>query len=84
MCPVFEIGPMQGLERFSCPSKDGKGYKCIMDHEICDGYYDCPNKEDEDRTMCMFYKAVSTIYINVDQFLSFLISLSLSQSFKLN
>lgn len=26
---------------------------------FCDGYYDCPNGEDEERVSCMYYKLVS-------------------------
>ncbi|KAK2715759.1 uncharacterized protein LOC136036956 [Artemia franciscana] len=47
-----------GLERFACPSDSHGRYLCLDDHQLCDGYYDCPGKEDEDRKSCMFYKTM--------------------------
>ncbi|XP_015781933.1 putative protein TPRXL [Tetranychus urticae] len=52
-CPSSE----DGIDRFACPSADRMGrYRCIEDHVLCNGFYDCPNGEDEDRKSCMFYK----------------------------
>ncbi|CAG0886483.1 unnamed protein product [Cyprideis torosa] len=46
-----------GFDRFACPSPDTFGrYKCIDAHALCDGYIDCPEKQDEDRMACMFFK----------------------------
>lgn len=59
--PQIECPPaMDGMERFACPSPDRQGrYRCIDDHVLCDGFIDCPGREDEDRQACMFYKTVS-------------------------
>uniref|UniRef100_A0A336KAK1 CSON005883 protein n=1 Tax=Culicoides sonorensis TaxID=179676 RepID=A0A336KAK1_CULSO len=56
--PQIECPPaMDGMERFACPSPDRQGrYRCIDDHVLCDGFIDCPGREDEDRQACMFYK----------------------------
>ncbi|RWS15403.1 uncharacterized protein B4U79_11268, partial [Dinothrombium tinctorium] len=52
-CPAAE----DGTGRFACPSPDKLGrYRCIDDHVLCDGFIDCPNAEDEDRSSCMFFK----------------------------
>jgi len=49
-----------GMERFACPTPDAVGrYRCVDDHVLCDGFIDCPNAEDENRSACMFYKTVS-------------------------
>ncbi|KPM07756.1 hypothetical protein QR98_0062560 [Sarcoptes scabiei] len=46
------------MDRFSCPSRDNYGrFLCIDDQHICDGYFDCPLGEDEERINCMFYKS---------------------------
>lgn len=60
-CPPAE----DGMERFACPTPDKLGrYPCVDDHVLCDGFVDCPGREDEDRQACMFYKTVSIqIYI---------------------
>ena len=56
-CPPAE----DGMERFACPTQDLMGrYRCIDDHVLCDGFYDCPGAEDEDKQACMFYKTVIT------------------------
>ncbi|KAF7496735.1 hypothetical protein SSS_03166 [Sarcoptes scabiei] len=53
-CPSSE----NGMDRFSCPSRDNYGrFLCIDDQHICDGYFDCPLGEDEERINCMFYKS---------------------------
>ncbi|UXI21945.1 hypothetical protein NH340_JMT07888 [Sarcoptes scabiei] len=45
-CPSSE----NGMDRFSCPSRDNYGrFLCIDDQHICDGYFDCPLGEDEER-----------------------------------
>ncbi|XP_063695518.1 uncharacterized protein LOC134826937 [Culicoides brevitarsis] len=56
--PQIECPPaIDGMERFACPSPDRQGrYRCIDDHVLCDGFIDCPGREDEDRQACMFYK----------------------------
>lgn len=61
LSPLAECPPaMDGMERFACPSPDRQGrYRCIDDHVLCDGFIDCPGREDEDRQACMFYKTVS-------------------------
>lgn len=52
----------EGFERFACPSPDIFGrYRCIEDRLFCDGYYDCPGGEDEERVSCMYYKLVSNM-----------------------
>jgi len=54
-CPPAE----DGMERFACPSPDLMSrYRCIDDHVLCDGFIDCPGREDEDGQSCMFYKTV--------------------------
>ena len=48
------------MERFACPSPDFRGrYRCIDDRSLCDGFFDCPDREDENPDMCLFYKTVS-------------------------
>ena len=65
-CPLSD----DGMERFACPTTDRMGrYRCIDDHVICDGFYDCPGGEDEDRQECMFYKTVSTT-INIENYVN--------------
>lgn len=50
----------EGFERFACPTPDHFGrFRCIEDRLFCDGYYDCPGGEDEERVSCMYYKLVS-------------------------
>lgn len=52
----------EGFERFACPTPDNLGrYRCIEDRLFCDGYYDCPGGEDEERVSCMYYKLVSNL-----------------------
>lgn len=59
-CPPAD----DGMERFACPSADHLGrYRCVDDHVLCDGFIDCPGKEDEDMQACMFYKTVRPYYI---------------------
>lgn len=44
-------------ERFACPRPDRRGrFRCIDDRSLCDGFYDCPGKEDESPEQCLFYK----------------------------
>jgi hypothetical protein len=48
------------MERFACPSPDFRGrYRCIDDRALCDGFFDCPGREDESPEQCLFYKTVS-------------------------
>ena len=36
------------MERFACPRPDRRGrFRCIDDRALCDGFYDCPDEEDE-------------------------------------
>lgn len=45
------------MERFACPKPDRRGrFRCIDDRALCDGFYDCPDKEDENPDHCLFYK----------------------------
>ena len=49
-------------ERFACPRPDRRGrFRCIDDRSLCDGFYDCPGKEDESPEHCLFFKTVSFI-----------------------
>ena len=49
------------MERFACPRPDRRGrFRCIDDRALCDGFYDCPDKEDENPDHCLFYKTVET------------------------
>jgi hypothetical protein len=48
------------MERFACPSPDFRGrFRCIDDRALCDGFFDCPGREDENPDQCLFYKTVS-------------------------
>ena len=59
-CPRSE----DRMERFACPSPDFRGrYRCIDDRSLCDGFFDCPDREDENPDMCLFYKTVSVNYL---------------------
>ncbi|XP_076352350.1 uncharacterized protein LOC143247775 [Tachypleus tridentatus] len=60
--PQIECPPAEdGTERYACPTPDRLSrYRCIDDHELCDGFIDCPQGEDEDRQACMFYKTTKT------------------------
>jgi len=45
------------MERFACPTPDFRGrYRCIDDRALCDGFFDCPGREDETPDQCLFYK----------------------------
>ena len=44
---------------FHCPSVLEPVDICISEMDLCNGRYDCPQWEDEDLTMCMYYRAVS-------------------------
>ncbi|GAU98030.1 hypothetical protein RvY_09233 [Ramazzottius varieornatus] len=45
------------LMRAVCPTVDRRGrYRCIDASMLCNAQKECPNGEDEDLTMCMFYK----------------------------
>ena len=69
-CPRSE----DRMERFACPSPDFRGrYRCIDDRSLCDGFFDCPAREDENPDMCLFYKTVSISLA----FTSYLVSNSL-------
>ena len=49
------------MERFACPTPDARArYRCIDDRSLCDGFFDCPNKEDENPGQCLFYKTVGS------------------------
>ncbi len=49
------------MERFACPTPDFRGrYRCIDDRALCDGFFDCPGREDENPEQCLFYKTVSS------------------------
>ena len=51
------------MERFACPRPDRRGrFRCIDDRALCDGFYDCPDKEDENPDHCLFYKTVGGVY----------------------
>lgn len=61
ICPTECNKTEEGFQRFACPTPDPKDrYVCIEDRSFCDGYFDCPNGEDEDGVNCMYYKLVST------------------------
>ena len=52
------------MERFACPSPDFRGrYRCIDDRSLCDGFFDCPSREDENPEMCLFYKTVRRQFV---------------------
>lgn len=61
VCPVAE----DGVEKFRCPLSRGLGRDfCIDDNDLCNGRYDCPEHEDEDPTMCLFYHVVSAAWLD--------------------
>ena len=64
-CPRSE----DRMERFACPSPDFRGrYRCIDDRSLCDGFFDCPDREDENPDMCLFYKTVSMNYFALSSY----------------
>ncbi len=53
------------MERFACPTSDFRGrYRCIDDRALCDGFFDCPGREDESPDQCLFYKTVSDVGVH--------------------
>ncbi|XP_055916482.1 uncharacterized protein LOC129949206 [Eupeodes corollae] len=60
---------IDGMERFACPTPDLQGrYRCIDDHVLCDGFIDCPEGEDENRSSCMFYKTLNIMAISLNEY----------------
>ena len=50
------------MHRFACPTPDFRGrYRCIDDRQLCNGFFDCPGREDENPEQCLFYKTVIEI-----------------------
>ena len=48
------------MQRFACPTPDFRGrYRCIDDRALCNGFFDCPGREDEKPDQCLFFKTVS-------------------------
>lgn len=63
--PDMECGrsSYDGRPKHHCPTSNSRGdWKCIDDHQLCDGNSDCPNHEDEDPTQCLFFDAMSSSY----------------------
>ena len=51
-----------GTQLVACPTPNrytGE-FECIDEYALCDNTMDCDNGEDEDGTVCMFHKVVST------------------------
>ena len=47
------------MQRFACPTPDFRGrYRCIDDRALCNGFFDCPGREDEKPDQCLFFKTV--------------------------
>jgi len=50
----------RGETQFFCPSPDRAGdWHCVPASSLCNGVYDCPGREDEQGTGCLFYRAIS-------------------------
>ena len=60
VCPVSE----DGVETFPCPLATRDNFRCIDEHEVCNGRNDCPGNEDEVGVICMYYNIVSKTKIN--------------------
>ncbi|GAB1603102.1 hypothetical protein Ahia01_000590600, partial [Argonauta hians] len=41
--------------RLACPKYKQSKETCIQDFQLCDGRSDCPNGDDENKTVCMFF-----------------------------
>ncbi|XP_055338669.1 uncharacterized protein LOC129588474 isoform X2 [Paramacrobiotus metropolitanus] len=57
---AFDCHPNdESVTKATCPTLDRRGrYRCITSSMLCDGKRHCPNGEDENDLMCMFYKLV--------------------------
>ena len=54
-CPILSYGRRGSV----CPLAASVGKTvCIEDRQLCDGAWDCPDREDEHPIMCLFYRAV--------------------------
>ena len=52
------------MQRFACPTPDFRGrYRCIDDRALCNGFFDCPGREDEKPDQCLFFKTVSWLVV---------------------
>ncbi|CAG7824957.1 unnamed protein product [Allacma fusca] len=54
-----------GSREYFCPTPTVDGmWACVDDYQLCDGVKNCPQAEDENPTLCLFYHAVES-QINV-------------------
>ncbi|XP_046571628.1 uncharacterized protein LOC124279794 [Haliotis rubra] len=48
-----------GLRKYRCPTLDQYGnIRCIDDNSLCNHVPDCPEGEDEQPSLCLFYKVI--------------------------
>ncbi|XP_048240055.1 uncharacterized protein LOC125373176 isoform X1 [Haliotis rufescens] len=48
-----------GLRKYRCPTLDQFGnIRCIDDNSLCNHVPDCPEGEDEQPSLCLFYKVI--------------------------
>lgn len=54
--------------QLACPGLDSSGTTtCIRDTELCDGVIHCPDEEDENSTVCMFYMMIRNAINKITQ-----------------
>uniref|UniRef100_A0AC35TIU0 Kazal-like domain-containing protein n=1 Tax=Rhabditophanes sp. KR3021 TaxID=114890 RepID=A0AC35TIU0_9BILA len=79
-CPTAR----KGQHMMMCPSRNERGYDvCISSEQLCNQIPDCPNREDEDSTNCMFYHSTKAQLKHIYNALLLLTESTVSQSDRL-
>ncbi|CAI9729260.1 I isoform X2 [Octopus vulgaris] len=57
--PSYACKKIDSSFRLACPVyNENEETTCIDDTQLCDGMSDCPNGDDENKTVCMFYTMI--------------------------